>query len=231
MGGYQLRLGQFPYDIDDKPAVVRIQRRCGLIHQYHLRLHGKNGGDGRHPLLTARKLMIMPVLQFGKSETPQHFIHLFLRFLTAHHVIQRSEHHILIYGGHKHLVVRILKDKPCHFSYLRQILLPDLHPARKNPARSGKKPEGKLHDGRLPGTVFTDKPDGLSLPNPERNILQNLFSRFIRKTHVFIFQHLFHLTRRFPRSLAAGTKRSIRKKRTLMHSQSASDMRKGCSGA
>ena len=49
--------GQRFHHVEHLPDHLRIQRRCGLVEQHHLRIDGQSAGDGDPLLLAARQLI------------------------------------------------------------------------------------------------------------------------------------------------------------------------------
>ena len=174
----------------------------------------------------------MPVLEILQVQAPEYLVHTRVRLLSAEHVIERSEDHVLVYGGHEHLVIGILQDKAELSSYLRQTAAAHFNSVHQDLPFSLYQPQQQLHDGGFSRPIGSDQPDGLTLPDTEGQILQDWPVLLIGKAHILKFDHLSrHLTIVPPSSSAILTERRRKKAAKQTTIYMASRGRKGLTSA
>ena len=59
MGSDQFRLLHLVQQTNQRPPVIWVQSYGRFIHQNHVRLHGQNYGNARHPLLYTDGMVII----------------------------------------------------------------------------------------------------------------------------------------------------------------------------
>ena len=75
---------------------------------FSFRMPGKGGIGGRRVFQHAKKAPITAAqvfLQLLLPQHAQHLVHLLFRLFAGHTVVEKTEHHVLEYGGHEHLIV------------------------------------------------------------------------------------------------------------------------------
>jgi hypothetical protein len=92
----------------------RIERRTGLIHQDHFRLHGERARDAEPLLLTTRKTgawLVQIVLDFvPKSSHAQRFFQPFIEKFLIAHPIQSQANDDIFANRHGWKRIRFLED-------------------------------------------------------------------------------------------------------------------------
>ena len=167
MGGDELGLGQALDRLDHHAAVVGIQGGGGLIHENGRWLHGQDGGDGRHPLLSAGELVVVPVLERFQAQLRKGLVRPCLRLLPGQAIVQRGKDQILIHGRHKHLVVGVLQHKAQLPPDLRQTALLQRSPIHQDLPLKRLQTQQDLHQGGLPCPVGTDETHSLPVSDGE----------------------------------------------------------------
>ena len=185
-------LEKYPYEVSggqkQRAAVARVERGGRLVHEKHIRLHGKNDRDSSHALFSTGHFVVVAQLQMLHVQTGKRFVRLPLGLCAAQTVVHRPKEHIVQHGRHEHLVVRVLQhiaELPAH---LREALPRDRDAVHGDAARIGKQAERGLHERGLARAVGADQGDDLAVGYLKADAAQRLDAA-VGHVQVFNLQH------------------------------------------
>ena len=137
-----------------------------------------------------------------------------LRFVAAKAQVERAECHILDHGGHKQLVVRILKNQPDLLPHASQILALDRHAAHADVSVSREQPVQVQHESRLARAIGAENRHGFTRKKPEIDAIERHRAVVVLKVEIADFDEWMHqvqasIATRAPASNMTATIRKI----------------------
>ena len=90
--------------------------------------------------------MVITVLEVLQMQALQYGIYTCFGLFTAEHIVERGKHHIFVYGGHKHLIIGVLKHKAKFSADLRQGVSAYFNSVYKDFSLPFQQTEQKLHN-------------------------------------------------------------------------------------
>ena len=112
MGGHNDGMFEGFEEFDQLPARTRVKIGGGFIHHEDAGGHGEHRSDGYRALFPGGEPVRGAVGEVGRPDRSERVGDPGFHLLRRQPEIKRAEGHIIIYRGHKQLIVGILKNHP-----------------------------------------------------------------------------------------------------------------------